>query len=102
MNNIEFRLDSITSTTYFKDKIFYNGELFEGYSFIKNLFNKAKNRIIIIDAYLDYSYDEAREKFAEYITIHGIKRSDVDLYIRKYPLATFKFYYELGLDHVLA
>ena len=55
-----------------------------------------------LDAYLDYSYDEAREKFAEYITIHGIKRSDVDTYIRKYPLATFKFYYELGLDHVLA
>ena len=55
-----------------------------------------------LDAYLDYSYDEAREKFAEYITVHGIKRSDVDLYIRKYPLATFKFYYELGLDYVLA
>ena len=55
-----------------------------------------------LDAYLDYSYDEARDKFAEYITIHGIKRSDVDLYIRKYPLATFKFYYELGLDYVLA
>ena len=55
-----------------------------------------------LDAYLDYSYDEAREKFAEYITIHGIKRSDVDLYIRKYPLTTFKFYYELGLDYVLA
>ena len=51
-----------------------------------------------LDAYLDYSYEEARDKFAEYITIHGIKRSDVDLYIRKYPLATFKFYYELGLD----
>jgi hypothetical protein len=55
MNNLELRLDSITSTAYFKDKIFYNGELFEGYSFIKNLFNKAKNRIVVIDAYLDYS-----------------------------------------------
>ena len=39
MDTLELRLDSITSTTYFKDKIFYNGELFEGYSFIKNLFN---------------------------------------------------------------
>ena len=38
MDNFELRLDSITSTSYFKDKIFYNGELFEGYSFIKNLF----------------------------------------------------------------
>ena len=32
-----------------------------------------------LDAYLDYSYVEAREKFAEYISIHEITRSDVDL-----------------------
>lgn len=55
-----------------------------------------------LDAYLDYSYEEAKEKFAEYIVVHGIKRSDVDCYIRKYPLSTFKYYYELELDHVLA
>lgn len=55
-----------------------------------------------LDAYLDYSYEEAREKFAEYISFYGIKRSDVDMYIRKYPVATFKYYYELGLDYVLA
>lgn len=55
-----------------------------------------------LDAYLDYSYEEAREKFAEYISFHGIRRSDVDMYIRKYPVATFKYYYELGLDYVLA
>ena len=55
-----------------------------------------------LDAYLDYSYEEARKKFAEYISAHGIKRSDVDMYIRKYPVATFKYYYELGLDYVLA
>ena len=55
MDNFELRLDTITSTTYFKDKIFYDGQLYEGYSFIKNLFKKATNRIIIIDSYLDYS-----------------------------------------------
>jgi hypothetical protein len=55
MDNFELRLDSITSTTYFKDKIFYDGQLYKGYSFIKNLFKKATNRIIIIDSYLDYS-----------------------------------------------
>ena len=55
-----------------------------------------------LDAYLDYSYETASEKFAEYISIHEIKRSDVDLYIRQYPMATFKYYYELRLEHVLA
>lgn len=54
LSNVELRLDNINSIDIFRDKIFYNGEIFEGYSFIKNLFNKAKNRIIIIDAYLDY------------------------------------------------
>jgi hypothetical protein len=55
-----------------------------------------------LDAYLDYSYAEAKEKFAEYISVHGITKSDVDCYIRKYPLSTFKYYYELELDHVFA
>lgn len=55
-----------------------------------------------LDAYLEYSYEEAKEKFAEYIAIHDIKRRDVDCYIRKYPISTFKYYYELELDHVLA
>ena len=36
MDTLELRLDTITSTTYFKDKIFYDGQLYEGYSFIKN------------------------------------------------------------------
>lgn len=55
-----------------------------------------------LDAYLDYSYAEAKDKFAEYISVHGIKRSDVDCYIRNYPVSIFKYYYELELDHVLA
>lgn len=55
-----------------------------------------------LDAYLDYSYVEARERFAKYISIHGLTRNNVDLYIRKYPMSTFKYYYELELDHVLA
>ena len=55
-----------------------------------------------LDAYLNFSYEEAKEKFAEYISVHEIKRSDVDCYIRKYPMSTFKYYYELELDYVLA
>ena len=70
MDNFELRLDSITSTTYFKDKIFYDGQLYEGYSFIKNLFKKATNRIIIIDSYLDYSVLEMMLDININITIY--------------------------------
>ena len=55
-----------------------------------------------LDSYLDYTYEEAREKFSEYIKLHGIKRKDVDKYIRQYPANIFRNYYELELDHVLA
>ena len=70
MDNFELRLDSITSTTYFEDKIFYDGQLYEGYSFIKNLFKKATNRIIIIDSYLDYSVLEMMTDINIDITIY--------------------------------
>ncbi|MCM1540839.1 MAG: DUF6088 family protein [Blautia sp.] len=55
-----------------------------------------------LDTYLDDTYEVARDKFAEYIRMHDIKRADVDQYIRKYPAVIFKNYYELELDHVLA
>lgn len=70
LDNFELKLNSITSTSYFKDKLFYNGELFEGYSFIKNLFYKANNRIIIIDSYLDYSVLEMMNDVSVDITIY--------------------------------
>lgn len=57
--------------------------------------------LVKLDAYLDCSYEENRGKFAEYISIHGITKSDVELYIKEYPKSMLKYYYELGLDHVL-
>ena len=77
------------------DNAFMTGE--QSYKYYNDFMWKGR-----FDAYLDYSYVEAREKFAECISIHGITRSDVDLYIRKYPMSTFEYYYELELDHVLA
>lgn len=35
--------------------------------------------LVKIDAYLDCSYEEARDKFAEYISVCRITKSDVDL-----------------------
>jgi hypothetical protein len=55
-----------------------------------------------LEIYLDYSYEVAKQKFAEYIGMHGISKADVNLYIRKYPSIIFKNYYELELDHVFA
>lgn len=55
-----------------------------------------------IDAYLDDSYEGAKEKLAEYIDLYEITREKVDKYIRMYPMTIFKNYYELRLSDVLA
>ena len=68
--NVEIRLDNITHIEVLKDKIFYIDQYFEGYSFIKGLFEKAKNRIIIIDAYLDYSVLEMMNEIYVDVTIY--------------------------------
>ena len=54
-----------------------------------------------LDDYLDYGYEVARKRFYDYIHKHGIKRMDVDKYIRKFPTRIFKNFYELEMDHVL-
>lgn len=66
--------------------------------FILQMLELLKN----LDVYLDDDYENAREKFKKYIDTHEITRADVDQYIRKYPVAIFKYYYELRLDDVLA
>ena len=55
-----------------------------------------------LDAYIDCPYEEVREKFVEYISVCGIAKSDVELFIKEYPKSTLKYFYELGLDQVLA
>ena len=54
-----------------------------------------------LDAYLDCTYEEAREKFAEYISVCEITKSEVEMYIKEYPESTLKYYYKLELDKAL-
>ena len=75
--NVELKLDNLTSVDIFKDKIFYDGNLYEGYAFIKNLFYKAKKRIIIIDGYLDYSVLEMLNDINLPITIYIFPSSPI-------------------------
>ena len=70
LSTLEIKYDNLTSIEIFKDRIIYDNQVFEGYSFIKNLFNKATNRIIIIDSYLDYSVLEMINDINIDITIY--------------------------------
>ena len=55
-----------------------------------------------MDSYIDNGYDEARGIIEKYIRANHITRSEIDQYIRHYPDSTFRYYYEMRLDHVLA
>lgn len=70
LSTLEIKYDNLTSIEISKDRIIYDNQLFEGYSFIKNLFNKSNNRIIIIDSYLDYSVLEILNDINIDITIY--------------------------------
>lgn len=55
-----------------------------------------------LESYLDCGFAEARERIKSYSQATKISGKDIDLYIREFPRSTFKFYYEMGLDRVLA
>ena len=57
--NINNRLIKVEDKVFDKEfglnKIFYDGELYDAYTFIQSLFEKANNEVIIIDNYVDRS-----------------------------------------------
>ena len=46
--------------------------------------------------------EEANKIIRNYINANDITKSGIDKYIREYPDSTFRNYYELKLDNVLA
>ena len=54
-----------------------------------------------LDAYTDCPYEEVREKFVEYISIYGIRKSDVGLYINQYPESVSIYFRKLELSQIL-
>lgn len=54
VNNIDNRLSKLESDNHIdNEKIFFDGELFDARSFIKDIFARAKEEIILIDPYAD-------------------------------------------------
>ena len=54
VNNIDNRLSKFESDNYIdNEKIFFDGEWFDARSFIKDIFTRAKEEIILIDPYAE-------------------------------------------------
>ena len=54
-----------------------------------------------LDDYADQDCLTA-ERLAHYVRRCGLKRVDIDQYISAYPDSTFRHFYEMGLEYVLA
>ena len=52
-NKIDSLIDKFSTKDIFKDKMIFKGEFYDGYSLILDIFNKAKEEILIIDNYCD-------------------------------------------------
>lgn len=55
-----------------------------------------------VDRYIDDDAIDAAGRLADYIKRSHISRTDVDKYISSYPDSTFRHFYEMKLDYVLA
>jgi phage regulator Rha-like protein len=69
-----------------KQGIFYNGQIFDAYKFICDLIRSAKERIILIDNYLDETVLELFTKTDAKVTIYtkNILKLDFDKYRQQY------------------
>lgn len=55
-----------------------------------------------LDNYADEMNQETAERLAEYVKRCNMKREDIDKYIAHYPDSTYRYFYEMRLEYVLA
>ena len=76
----------------FKQKIFFNGQIYDAYSLIIDIIKRAKNKILIIDNYIDDSILEMLQKKNKYVEVviltiqnNSLTKLDVQKFNKQYP-----------------
>ena len=77
----------------FKQKLFFDGQIWDSYNLIVNIIKKAKNKILIIDNYIDDSILEllSKKKIGVEVVIltsnnSNILKLDIQKFNREYPI----------------
>ncbi|MCM1557660.1 MAG: virulence RhuM family protein [Anaeroplasma bactoclasticum] len=81
--------------TLLSDKLFYEGEIFDAYSYIKQLFTSAKSSITLIDGYVDLSVLDMLKGIPLPITIYTypsapLSNQDIDKFNIHHNLTVIK------------
>lgn len=83
--------DNFKSKT-FSNELFYNGEVYDAYSLLLDIFNSTKKSIAIIDNYISKELLDVLSKTNKNITIYGenIDNTLISKYNKQYHNVTFK------------
>ena len=114
LTNVEYKLlehdkkfdeifDSLLKKEEFKQKIFFGGQIYDAYSLVIDIIKRAKNKIIIIDNYIDDSILKIlvkKNKNVEVVILtskkSNISKLDIQQFNKEYPILrvakTDKFY----------
>jgi len=86
-----------SDTAEMKQNIFFNGQIYDAYSFIIKLIQKAKNELLIIDSYIDNSVLDMLSKKNTNVEVTIItqpetrlKAIDIKKFNLQYPILTVK------------
>jgi len=96
-DKIEELFDKFESKKVEKQKIFFNGEIYDAYSLIIDLIKEANNRIIIIDNYIDKSILDMLVYKKEHISVdlvtssHYLTNLDINKFNSQYPNLNIKY-----------
>ncbi|MDE6584036.1 MAG: virulence RhuM family protein [Anaeroplasmataceae bacterium] len=96
LTSVEERLDLLTNTeNLLNNKLFYENEIYDAYSYIKQLFLSASTSITIIDGYIDISVLDMLNDIHIPITIYtypnaNITNQDISTFSINHNLNVFK------------
>ena len=96
-SKIDELFDKLKPKKLEKQKIFFNGEIYDSYSLIIDLIKEAKSRIIIIDNYIDKSILYMLVYKKEYVSVeliassHYLTESDITKFNKQYPNLKIKY-----------
>ena len=100
LTNVEYKLlehdkkfyeifDSLQKEENFKQKVFFQGQIYDAYSLIIDIIKKAKNKIVIIDNYIDESILKKNENVEVVIFTSNksnISSLDIEKFNQEYPI----------------
>ena len=104
LTNVEYKLlehdkkfdeifDNLLKKEEFKQKIFFEGQIYDAYSLVIDIIKKAKNKIIIIDNYIDDSILKIIKKKNRNVEVviltskkSNISKLDMQQFNKEYPI----------------